>query len=144
LSAAKQFYDDLIMDHIKSARNYRQLDHPQVTAEKVNPLCGDKISLYLAVQDSTIRDASFQCSCCGISMASASILTETVQGLSVGEAQAVARSFAGWLKDRQRGDAPPLHAGLSAIAAVAAEFPARVVCATLAWDALAEALAAPG
>ncbi|HET7159524.1 MAG TPA: iron-sulfur cluster assembly scaffold protein, partial [Burkholderiales bacterium] len=80
-------YDDLIMDHIKHARNYRVLEEANCMGEGSNPLCGDEIVLYIRIEDGYIADAAFQCSCCGISMASASIMTELARGGTVREAK---------------------------------------------------------
>ncbi len=71
-------YDDLIMDHIKNARNYRALADASHNANGHNPLCGDDIAVYVNLHGDRIAEVSFECTCCGISMASASIMTENV------------------------------------------------------------------
>ena len=73
-------YDDLIMDHIKNARNFRTLADATHHANGSNPLCGDELTVYIRLGNERIEDAAFQCTCCGISMASASIMTESMRG----------------------------------------------------------------
>ena len=75
-------YDDLIMDHIKNARNFRALADATHHANGSNPLCGDELTVYIRLGNERIEDAAFQRTCCGISMASASIMTESVRGKS--------------------------------------------------------------
>ena len=76
-------YDDIVMDHIKNARNCRVLDDADRRIEGRNPLCGDELLIFLKVADERIDDLAFQCSCCGISMASASMMTSAVKGKTV-------------------------------------------------------------
>ena len=85
-------YDDVILDHIKNARNFRALEHADRMAEGVNPLCGDSFTVYVMFEDEVIRDASFLCSCCGISMASASVMTEAVKGKTIEQAKELIRT----------------------------------------------------
>ena len=80
MSKKNDLYDGVMMDHIKNARNYRKIINPTHTADGNNPLCGDSFTVYLVVNESVIVESSFQCECCGISMASASIMTETISG----------------------------------------------------------------
>ncbi|HUY69346.1 MAG TPA: SUF system NifU family Fe-S cluster assembly protein [Alphaproteobacteria bacterium] len=142
-SDLRDLYQDLILDHGKHPRNFRVL--PQANREALghNPLCGDRLTLYLTVgADGIIKDAAFQGSGCAISVASASMMTEMLKGRTIEEAQ---KLFA------------YLHAsctGLEADAAVIAEddrgrlqalagvrhYPMRVKCATLAWHTLQAAL----
>ena len=72
---ADSIYDDVILDHVRNARNYRPVPDADRRAEGVNPLCGDTFTVFLKVESGRIRDAAFQCECCGISMASASVMT---------------------------------------------------------------------
>ena len=78
--AVSKAYDDLIMDHIKNARGFRVLADATHHAGGSNPLCGDEVTVYLTLAGERIESAAFQCTCCGISMASASIMTESVRG----------------------------------------------------------------
>lgn len=132
-------YDDVILDHIKNARNYRVLDHADRMAEGVNPLCGDGFTVYVRLEGEVIRDASFQCSCCGISMASASVMTEAVKGKTVEQAKELNRRFIALVFEA----GPPASAedlGEVAVLTVVRAFPSRRNCAALAWHTLAAAL----
>lgn len=133
-------YDDLVMDHIKNARNYRVLDGADRHSHGSNPLCGDEVDIYLRMAGGRIEDAAFQCSCCGISMASASMMTESIKGSSAGEAGTRARALIA-LIDAQA-DHP--HEGADdmqrALLATVLEFPARKRCAVLPWITLEAAL----
>lgn len=93
LISAPRLYDDLIMDHIKDARNYRVIDGADRIANGSNPLCGDEMVVYLNIDGECIAEAAFQCTCCGISMASASIMTEMVSGRLVDEARVLVSKF---------------------------------------------------
>ena len=134
----KKLYDDVIMDHIKHARNYREIAHATGKADGVNVLCGDNLSVYVRVEDDIVREAAFQCECCGISMASASIMTELVTGKSVGEAIHVAAD----LLESFSGEQPEDHAhyGKAAVLGIVRDFPSRRNCASLAWITLNAAL----
>jgi len=78
-------YDALVMDHIRHARNFRVIEHANRYAKGVNPLCGDEMSVYLTLTVDRIDDIAYQCTCCGISMASASIMTQMVKGRRAGD-----------------------------------------------------------
>ena len=79
-------YDDILMDHIKNARNYRAPPDATHTASGSNPLCGDELTVFLKLKENRLEDIAFQCTCCGISMASASVMTESMAGRSAKEA----------------------------------------------------------
>jgi nitrogen fixation protein NifU and related proteins len=129
---ASKLYDDVMMDHIKNARNYREMAEATATAEGVNPLCGDSFRVYVRIDGDVLRDAAFQCECCGISMASASIMTETVRGLTVADARRAIRQFSALIG----GDAGAAAGDLHAVLGVVSQFPSRVNCASLAWATL--------
>jgi nitrogen fixation NifU-like protein len=137
---ALKAYDDLIMDHIKNARNYRALAGATHHADGANPLCGDELAVYLKLDGGVIADASFQCTCCGISMASASIMTESVRGRSAEDARALLSGLVAALTAHadpaSRQADPGQHALLNAVR----EFPARTRCAVLPWVTLEAAL----
>jgi nitrogen fixation NifU-like protein len=139
MSAVHSLYDDVILDHIKDARNYRVLEQADRAAEGVNPLCGDSFTVYVRLDGEVIRDASFQCSCCGISMASASVMTEAVKGRTVAQAGELYRRFIELLSEA---GAPDLAEDLGEVAmlAVVRAFPSRRNCAALAWHTLLAAL----
>jgi nitrogen fixation NifU-like protein len=132
-------YDEVILDHIKNARNYRVLEPADRTAEGVNPLCGDSFTVYVQLHDEQIHEASFQCSCCGISMASASVMTQAVRGKTVEQAQQLYRRFMQMLSHPAQAESGEDVAEL-AVLAVVRDFPSRRNCAALAWHTLAAAL----
>ena len=139
----RDLYRELILDHSKHPRHFGKLGDATHSAEGINPLCGDKLKLYLRLgQDGTIRDASFEGSGCAISVASASLLTDTVIGLSVNVAQDYFAALTTRLTDAGQQSEQPQHLDLSKLKALdgVREFPARVKCATLAWHALDSAI----
>jgi nitrogen fixation protein NifU and related proteins len=132
--AADEPYDDLIMDHIRHARNYRVPDDATGKGNGLNPMCGDDMTVYVRIEHGVIRDAAFQCSCCGVSMASASIMTEKVIGLRVPAAKALLEQMIAAVHARTLpADAPP---ELLAILDTARRHPARARCAVLPWATL--------
>jgi len=135
----ERFYDDLVMDHIRNARNFRALPDAHRTTG-ANPLCGDEITLYLRLERGRIDDIAFQCTCCGISMASASIMTEAVRGLAAIDASALLREFVARLDARADPAASGVGDGVRALLATVQSFPARTRCAALPWTTLQSAL----
>ena len=140
---AAPLYDDLMLDHIRNARNYRALPDAQCSAHVSNPLCGDELTVYLSLDDDRIAEIGFQASCCGIAMASASIMTEAVKGMRVMDAMNVLREVTEMLK-RPADAAKELSVEQLAVLEAVRNYPARVGCAALAWTALENALAACG
>ena len=138
----QDLYKELILDHARTPRNFGRLDDATHTAEGINPLCGDKLHLYLIVDSNQKVVASqFEGSGCAISMASASLLTETVLNLSVEEANACFDTMTHRLTTSTNdstvtGDPMDKLRALDGVR----EFPSRVKCATLAWHALHAAL----
>ena len=129
-------YEDLIMDHIRDARNYRVVADANRESTGSNPLCGDTITVQLHVMRGRVEDAGYQCECCGISMASASMMTEWVKGRAPEEARSFARAFAARLADRP-GAAPGGASEIErALLATVRDFPARAGCAALPWTML--------
>jgi nitrogen fixation NifU-like protein len=135
----KQLYDDMMLDHIRNARNYRKIDNADRTASEFNPLCGDELTLYLKLEETTIADVAFQCSCCGISMASASMMTEAIKGKNKAQARVVAEKFRQHVESTRQVHLPGEPIAVPVLSAVR-DFPSRVDCATLAWNALLAAL----
>ncbi len=133
-------YQEVILDHSKRPRNFRVLPDASQQADGYNPLCGDKVKLYLRLEGDRISDISFQGAGCAISTASASILTETVKGKTRAEADALFDAFHALVTGQPLpGDQhPPL--GKLAVFSGVSEFPVRVKCATLAWHTLKSAL----
>jgi len=137
----RDLYRDLILDHARNPRHFGKLPHTTHSAEGINPLCGDKLRLYLDVDaEATIRHAAFEGSGCAISVASASLLTDTVVGLSADEAMAFFDAVTAQLSGSEGNDGGSVDLGkLRALSGVR-DFPSRVKCATLAWHALKSAL----
>jgi nitrogen fixation protein NifU and related proteins len=130
-------YQEVILDHNRRPRNFRALDAGR-KAEGFNPLCGDRLTVYLRVDDGVIADAAFQGSGCAISKASASLMTESIKGKSVADATTLLARFQQMVTS-QPADAVSGLGKLEALAGVR-QFPVRVKCATLAWHSLRSAL----
>ena len=130
-------YQELIIDHGTQPRNCCRLDNANGEAEGFNPLCGDKIHLYLKIENQTIKKASFLGTGCAISMASASLMTEALSGKTTQEALELFSSFKSLLTT-DNVDTAPLGK-LAAFSGVKT-FPVRVKCATLAWHTLQAAI----
>ena len=137
----RDLYRDLILDHARNPRHFGKLEHTTHSAQGINPLCGDKLTLYLDLDaDATIRSAAFEGSGCAISVASASLLTDTVIGLSSNDAIAFFDAVTAELAGNGPRDGKRVDLGkLRALAGVR-DYPSRVKCATLAWHALRSAL----
>ena len=141
MSDLRALYQEVILDHTKKPRNFRALEGPARHAEGYNPLCGDRVTIYVKLEDDRISDISFQGSGCAISTSSASLLTETLKGKTRAEADAIFERFHALVTGKGNGDKPgaaPL--GKLAVFSGVAEFPVRVKCATLAWHTLRTAL----
>jgi nitrogen fixation NifU-like protein len=137
----RDLYRDLVLDHARAPRHFGKLDHATHSAQGINPLCGDKLRLYLDLDaNETITDAAFEGSGCAISVASASLLTDTVIGLSSSDAIAFFDAVTAQLAGNEPRDGSRVDLGkLRALAGVR-DYPSRVKCATLAWHALRSAL----
>jgi len=140
MSELRELYQEVILDHYKKPRNFKKLDTANHRAEGHNPLCGDRVTIYLQVEDGQVKDVAFQGSGCAISTASASMMTESVKGKTVAEAEELFKKFHDLvMKDNDIESAMPQLGKLAAFAGVH-EFPMRVKCATLAWHTLHAAL----
>lgn len=132
-----RLYRDTVLDHSSHPRNFGRLESPDREATGHNPLCGDKVTLYLRITgNERIGAASFEATGCAISMASASMLTEMIRGLSPKEARDMISSVDGMFADRS---APAAPGDLAALAGVR-DYPSRIRCATLPWRTLDAAL----
>ncbi len=138
MSELSELYQEVILDHNRRPRNFRTIEHPSHRAQGHNPLCGDRLSLYLQVDDGQISDVAFQGSGCAISKASASLMTDAVKGHSVAEAQQLFERFHRMVTTPP--DQPVESLGKLAVLAGVREFPVRVKCASLAWHTLKAAL----
>jgi len=137
MSELRDLYQEVILEHSKHPRNFREIQAADHKVEGFNPLCGDHFTIYLNLRDGAIADISFQGNGCAISKASASMMTQTLKGKSTEEAEAVFTRF----HDLVTGHAAsPESVGKLAAFAGVSEFPIRVKCATLAWHALRAAL----
>lgn len=137
----KALYQEVILDHTKRPHNRRAIEGAE-RAEGYNPLCGDKVTIYVRMDGDRLSDVSFQGSGCAISTASASILTDTLKGKTRAEAQGLFEVFLDLVTGKAEGNGklPPAQLGKLAVFSGVSEFPARVKCATLAWHTLMSAL----
>ena len=133
-------YQEVIIDHARSPRNFRELEGATRTVEAVNPLCGDQLTLYLQLTDGAVADIAFTGAGCAISQASASLMTMAVKGLRQDEALTLFTRVHTMLTTKSDGDEPPPGVGKLAVLSGVWEYPTRVKCATLAWQALRSAL----
>ncbi|MBI5706753.1 MAG: SUF system NifU family Fe-S cluster assembly protein [Armatimonadetes bacterium] len=141
MSDLRDLYQEVILDHNKRPRNKGAMVQPTSQAAGVNPLCGDRVTVYLEVKDGIIEDVMFDGIGCAISTASASLMTDAVKGLKVEEAEKLFESFhKGMTEDPGALESVSEdHPELMALGGVW-EFPVRVKCATLAWHAMHAAL----
>lgn len=144
MSDLRELYQELIIDHSKRPRNFRALEGANRKSEGYNPLCGDKITLFLELENDRVKNVGFQGSGCAISTASASVMTESVKGKTLADAEMLFEVFHQLVtgKPPAAGKTPELGK-LAAFSGVS-EFPARVKCATLAWHTLHAALQGEG
>lgn len=139
MSAVNELYQQVILDHNQRPRNFKKLDGASSRALGHNPLCGDKMTVYVDVDGDIIKDIGFEGSGCAISKASASIMTTVVNGQTRGQAHRLSEQFRKLVTGHE--DAPDAESlGKLAVFAGVSEFPARVKCATLAWHTLDAAL----
>jgi nitrogen fixation protein NifU and related proteins len=134
----RDLYQEVILEHSKSPRNFCALATANRRAEGYNPLCGDHFTVYLDVEDDHIRSVSFQGSGCAISKASASMMTQALKGKKKEEAERMFEEFHSIVTGNRAAD-PELLGKLAVFSGVS-EFPVRVKCATLAWHAMHAAL----
>ncbi len=137
----RELYQQVILDHNKSPRNFKKLENANHYAKGHNPLCGDKIDIYVYLDENdVVQDISFQGSGCAISKASASLMSSIVKGKPREEAEALFEKFHDLITGRL-GDDPDINElGKLAVFAGVREFPARVKCASLAWHTMISAL----
>jgi nitrogen fixation protein NifU and related proteins len=135
-------YQDLILDHNRSPLNYRVLEDANRRVEGNNPLCGDRLTVWLRMAGDRIEDVSFQGSGCAISKASASLMTNAVKGKTTAEARALFDKFHQLVTGSLAPDDAKALGKLAAFAGVS-EYPIRVKCASLSWHAMNTALDAP-
>jgi nitrogen fixation protein NifU and related proteins len=140
MGSMNELYQNVILDHNRSPRNYRAMEGASGRGEGDNPLCGDRITVWLRIGDGIIQDASFQGAGCAISKASASLMTGAVIGKSPDEAEHLFDRFQRLVTGRLPTDETETLGKLAVFSGVS-EFPIRVKCATLSWHAMKEAMA---
>ncbi len=140
MSELRELYQEVILDHNKNPRNFKQLELHSHHANGHNPLCGDKLELFLDVSDGIIRNISFIGSGCAISTSSASLMTQFLKGKSVVETRQYFESFHDLVTGKELNEEAMENLGKLAVFAGVQEFPARVKCASLSWHTLMNAL----
>ena len=137
MSDLEDLYQELIIDHSRRPRNFGAIDGADRVAEGFNPLCGDRVTIFLKLENDLVREVKFQGSGCAISTASASLLTEAVKGKTREEAEALFEKFHALVTGKAPAGA---ELGKLAVFSGVSEFPARVKCASLVWHTLRSAL----
>ncbi|MCJ7802355.1 MAG: SUF system NifU family Fe-S cluster assembly protein [Candidatus Marinimicrobia bacterium] len=133
----QELYQQVIIDHNHNPRNFHEIEHPSHSAKGHNPLCGDKIDIFLIIKDGIIAEVSFMGSGCAISKASSSLMTETLLGKTVAEAQKLFDSVHNMITN---GKTDVEDIGKLAVLSGVYKFPARVKCAILPWHTMKSAL----
>ncbi len=137
----RELYRTAVLEHSRNPHNFRRIDGPHLHAEGHNPLCGDKITVYLRLDHGTVDDVAFEATGCAISLASASMLTDMVAGYTAADAMALSADVQAMLDGRSVAQRD--FGELDALAGVRA-YPSRVRCATLPWRTLEAALTGAG
>ena len=138
----RDLYQEVILDHSKKPRNFRVLEHADRKAEGFNPLCGDRLTLYLELDGERVKNIGFQGAGCAIFKASASMMTEAVKGKTKAETEQLFQKVHHMLSRDPSASFEPAGLGKLAAFSGVSEFPVRVKCATLAWHTLRSGLAA--
>ena len=136
----KELYQEIIMDNNKYPKNFRAIDPCTHSVVGKNPMCGDNFTIYVQLDGDKINDCAFQGCGCAISKSSASMMTEFLKGKTVGEAETIFKRFTGMIKGEVTADSELEELGKLAAFSGLSQFPVRVKCATLAWNALHEAV----
>ena len=142
MSELSDLYQEVILDHNRRPRNFPAIESPTTRQEGYNPLCGDRLTLYVTVDGNVIKDVAFQGSGCAISKASASLMTEQIKGKTVEQARALFDRFHSMITSDPGTPADDL--GKLSVLAGVREFPTRVKCASLAWHTMKAAVAHEG
>jgi nitrogen fixation NifU-like protein len=138
----EELYKEVILDHYRTPRNKGQLDPHDVALERNNPLCGDELELFLKFDGEKVGEIAFDGKGCSISLASASMMTEKVKGLSVKDAGEMAETIKRMMAGEEEGD-PEILGDLVSLKGVV-KYPVRIKCALLGWNTLLEALEESG
>ncbi len=137
----RDLYQEIVMDHNRRPRNFHTLQNANREADGFNPLCGDKINLYLVVEKEIVSDVGFQAVGCAISKASASMMTESIKHQSISDVGKVLETFLHMITRKAEGDYDTDILGDLELLSGVSEYPARIKCATLSWHTLKSALA---
>jgi nitrogen fixation NifU-like protein len=140
MSELNDLYQEVILDHNKNPRNFREIENADKTADGHNPLCGDALKLYVSMEDDTLKDVAFLGSGCAISKASASMMTQVVKGKTREDAEVLFEEFHKMVTGELDVETDENKLGKLKIFAGVLEFPARVKCASLSWHTLHAAL----
>jgi nitrogen fixation NifU-like protein len=144
MSELRELYQSVILDHNKNPRNFGEAEGANRSADGFNPLCGDKITVTLVLEDDVVKDVAFSGSGCAISTASASLMTEAVRGKTVEQALQIFDGFHDLVTSGPTSEIEATGLGKLAVFGGVREFPVRVKCATLAWHTLKSALDGTG
>ena len=140
MSELNELYQDTILEHNKNPRNFREIEDANKRALGNNPLCGDALQVFVAMDGDTITDVAFKGSGCAISKASASMMTQAIKGRSSSEAEDLFSEFTKMVRGEMDEEAEENNLGRLKIFSGVREFPARVKCASLSWHTLHAAL----
>ena len=140
MSELSELYQQVILDHNKKPRNFGKLDAANHSAEGFNPLCGDQLTVYLNLEDDTVKGVAFEGSGCAISKAAASMMTQAVKGKSKADVEHLFQEFHSMVTGELNEETEANSLGNLKIFAGVREFPVRVKCATLPWHTLHAAL----
>jgi nitrogen fixation protein NifU and related proteins len=140
MSDLRELYQEVILDHNKRPRNFRMIESPTRVAKGHNPLCGDRLTVYLNIDGDRIADVAFEGSGCAISKASASLMTEAVKGKTVAEVEALFQRFHNLVTSPPDEAVSTNGLGKLAVFAGVREYPVRVKCASLAWHTMKNAV----
>ena len=138
MSELTELYQEVILDHNRRPHNFRVIEGA-ATQEGYNPLCGDRLTLYVSIEGGVIKDLAFQGSGCAISKASASLMTDALKGKTTDEAHKLFEKFHAMITSDHTG--PPADLGKLSVLAGVREFPTRIKCASLAWHTMKAAVA---
>jgi nitrogen fixation NifU-like protein len=139
-SDLRELYQSVILDHNKSPRNFCKPKCANRSAEGINPLCGDQLTVYLTVDDGIVKDVGFSGTGCAISTASASLMTQAIKGKKIEDIEHLFAGFREMVTSGPQADAGGEELGKLSVFSGVREFPMRVKCATLAWHAMSQAL----
>ena len=143
MSGLSELYQEILLDHNSKPRNFRRVEDPSRTADGYNPLCGDQVTVYLKLSGGLIEDVAFQGVGCAISRASASMMTQSIKGRSLAEADEIFDAFHRMVTEPDSELDSDTLGDLETLSGVN-EYPTRIKCAVLAWHTMRSALAADG